>query len=50
MYQLEVKRYLVETQFNPDKVWHITTDIDAMERAKGTQHKADKKEKIEIAE
>lgn len=50
MYQLEVKYNLVRYQFPPSEGWKVTVDIDAMERAKGTQQKADKKEKVEKAE
>jgi hypothetical protein len=50
MYQLEVKRYLIENKFNPSDGWAVTIDIDAMERAKGSQHKPDKKERVKIAE
>ncbi|MEN8134778.1 MAG: hypothetical protein ABFS18_04485 [Thermodesulfobacteriota bacterium] len=50
MYQLEVKQYLIENKFNPLDGWEITVDIDAMERAKGPQHKPDKKERVKIAE
>lgn len=50
MYQLEVKRYLVENMFHPRDGWNVLVDIDAMERAKGDQQKPDKKERVEIAE
>lgn len=50
MYQLEVKYHLVKHMFLPANGWHVIVDIDAMERAKGPQHKADKKAKVEAAE
>lgn len=50
MYQLEVKYLLVRHFFPPEEGWNVTVDIDAMERAKGNQHKADKKRIVEIAE
>ncbi len=50
MYQLEVKYNLICHQFPPSEGWEITVDIDAMERAKGSQHKPDKKEKVKKAE
>jgi hypothetical protein len=30
MYQLEVKRYLIELMFNPSDGWKVIVDIDAM--------------------
>lgn len=50
MYQLEVKRYLIENMFHPRDGWNVLVDIDAMERAKGDLQKPDKKERVEIAE
>jgi hypothetical protein len=50
MYQLEVKYQLIRHLFLPSKGWDVLVDIDAMERAKGPQHKPDKKEKVEKAE
>jgi hypothetical protein len=50
MYQLEVKRWLVEHQFPPSDGWTVTVDIDAMERANGGQHAPDKTERTRIAE
>ena len=50
MYQLEVKYNLIRHRFPPSEGWEVTVDIDAMERAKGPQHKADKKEKVTKAE
>ncbi|MBJ6799715.1 hypothetical protein [Geomonas propionica] len=44
MYQLEVKRWLVTHRFHPRDGWQVHVDIDAMERAKGGQHKSDKAE------
>ena len=50
MYQLEVKRYLIELMFNPSDGWRVTVDIDAMERAKGSQQKDGKKQRVVDAE
>jgi len=50
MYQLEVKRYLVELMFNPSDGWKVIVDIDAMERAKGSQQKDGKKQRVVDAE
>lgn len=50
MYQLEIKHWLVEYRFPPNAGWKVTVDIDAMERANGGQHKADKAEQTRIAE
>ncbi len=50
MYQLEVKYHLVRHLFPPSEGWTVTVDIDAMERAKGPQHKPDKKGKVRKAE
>lgn len=50
MYQLEVKRYLVEHQFPPADGWEVTVDLDAMERARGGRHPPDKKERARRAE
>jgi len=50
MYQLETKYYLIKHQFSPSEGWEITVDVDAMELAKGPQHKPDKKPKVEVAE
>jgi len=44
MYQIEVKRHLIEKRFNPSDGWVVTVDLDAMEMGKGpynTQHKRD---------
>lgn len=50
MYQLEVKRWLVEHRFLPRDGWKVRVDIDAMERANGGQHKEDKAARARIAE
>lgn len=50
MYQLEVKRYLVEHQLPPTDGWEVTIDVDPMERAKGGQHPSDKQERARRAE
>jgi hypothetical protein len=50
MYQLEVKRYLIELMFNPSDGWKVIVDIDAMELAKGPQHKDGKKQRVMDAE
>ena len=50
MYQLEVKRYLVEHQFPPSDGWQVTVDVDAMERAEGGQHPPGKRERVRLAE
>lgn len=50
MYQLEVKRWLVEHYFPPKCGWKVTVDVDAMERAKGGTHAADKRERAAAAE
>ena len=38
MYQLEVKRWLVQHRFPPAEGWDVTVDIDAMERGIVGQH------------
>ena len=50
MYQLEVKRYLVEHQFSPTDGWEVTIDVDPMERATGGQHPPGKRERARRAE
>ena len=50
MYQLEIKRWLVANRFPPSEGWIVRVDIDAMERAKGPQHKTGKAERAKIAE
>lgn len=44
MYQIEVKRWLIEHLFRPDDRWAVTVDVDAMERGKGGQHPTGKRE------
>lgn len=43
MYQLEVKRWLVAYFFPVTEGWHVTVDIDAMERGEAGQHPPEKK-------
>lgn len=50
MYQLEVKRWLVSHLFPPVKGWKVRVDVDAMERARGGTHTADKAARVEEAE
>lgn len=50
MYQLEVKRWLVAHRFPPSDGWQVHVDVDAMERAKGGQHKPDKAARASAAE
>ena len=50
VYQLEVKRWLVAYRFSPSAGWKVRVDIDAMERAKGGQHKPDKAKRARAAE
>lgn len=50
MYQLEVKQWLVSYRFPPSEGWSVCVDIDAMERAKGGQHKPGKAERARVAE
>lgn len=50
MYQLEVKRWLVTYRFPPSEGWSVRVDVDAMERAKGGQHKPEKAVRARIAE
>ena len=50
MYQLEVKRFLVEHKFRPADGWEVTVDVDSMERARGGSHPADKQERARCAE
>jgi hypothetical protein len=50
MYQLEVKSFLIAERFSPKDGWEVVVDIDAMERARGGQQRADKKERVEKAE
>lgn len=44
MYQIEVKRYLVEYRFPRSDGWCVTVDLDAMERGIGNQHPEGKRE------
>jgi hypothetical protein len=44
MYQIEVKRYLVEHHFHPKDGWSVTVDLDAMEMGKGGKHPQGKRE------
>lgn len=50
MYQLEVKRFLVEHLFRPADGWEVTVDVDAMERANGGSHPPGKQERARCAE
>ncbi|MBX9947070.1 MAG: hypothetical protein K2Y40_23560 [Reyranella sp.] len=50
MYQLEVKRWLIEYRFPPTEGWRVLVDIDAMERGKGGAHPPDKSARAAIAE
>ncbi|RZB30099.1 MAG: hypothetical protein SRB1_02379 [Desulfobacteraceae bacterium Eth-SRB1] len=50
MYQLEVKKYLIENMFHPKNGWNVLVDIDAMEKGKGNQQKPEKIERAKIAE
>lgn len=50
MYQLEVKRWLVQHRFQPAEGWKVRVDVDAMERGRGSQNKAEKAERARVAE
>ncbi len=50
MYQLEVKQWLVAHHFPPSAGWQVCVDVDAMERAKGGQHKPGKAIRANVAE
>jgi hypothetical protein len=50
VYQLEVKQWLVSYRFPPSEGWRVCVDIDAMERAKGGQHKPEKAGCARVAE
>ena len=50
MYQLEVKHRLIACRFPPSAGWKVQVDIDAMERARGGQHKPDKLARVAAAE
>ena len=41
MYQLEVKRHLVEYQFPPADGWEVTVNVDAVEGGRGGQDPPD---------
>lgn len=44
MYQIEVKRHLIEKRFHPENGWKVTVDIDAMEMGKGNLNPQEKRE------
>jgi hypothetical protein len=50
MFQIEVKRWLVNYRFPPGDGWKVTVDIDSMERANGGTHAEGKAEKAREAE
>jgi hypothetical protein len=50
VYQLEVKQWLVAHHFPPSAGWQVCVDVDAMERAKGGQHKPGKAARADVAE
>jgi hypothetical protein len=50
MFQIEVKRWLVNYSFPPNEGWKVTVDIDSMERANGGTHTEGKAEKAREAE
>jgi len=47
MYQIQVKRCIVQQKFSPNLGWKVTVDIDAMELGKGDQHPEGKRENAE---
>ncbi len=49
MYEIEVKRYLVEHQFPPSEGWIVAINLDPMEYAKGGQQPLDKSERARRA-
>lgn len=49
MYQIEVKRWLIEHHFSPGKGWAVSVDIDAMERGLGGQQSPEKRRRAEAA-
>jgi len=52
MFQIEVKRWLVNYRFPPSDGWKVTVDIDSMELANGGTHtegKADKAREAKVA-
>jgi hypothetical protein len=46
MYQLEVKRWLVQNKFPIKDGWDVTVDVDAMERGENGQQPEGKKEAV----
>ena len=50
LYQLEVKYWLAHWRFPRSEGWRLRVDVDAMERARGGSHPADKHERAEVAE
>lgn len=50
MYQLEIKRALVEYLFRPVDGWKVAIDVDAMERCRGGVHPEGKLERVREAE
>ena len=49
LYELEVKRYLVENLFLPADGWEVNIDVDAMEKDLRGEHSRDKKERARHA-
>lgn len=45
MYQVDVKRALVQFCFHPANGWSVTVHVDSMERAKGGTHRPGKAER-----
>lgn len=43
MYQIQVKRFLIEHTFPAEAGWNVTVDIDAMERGLGAQNPEEKR-------
>jgi hypothetical protein len=50
MYQIEVKRHLIEYLFPPSEGWSVSVDLDPMERANGGHHDVGKREIAEDCE
>lgn len=50
MYQLEVKRVLVEYLFSPNEGWEVTVDVDAAERGYDGKHPLGKRDTVGAAE
>jgi hypothetical protein len=50
MYQIEVKRHLIEYLFPPSEGWSVSVDLDPMERANGGHHAVGKREIAEDCE